>query len=443
MATDKNNPEPAGLKLGPLWFMPGYTIANLATVNLFAFCVIAMVTFMSFAQPYVLTEILHIPEARQGTFTGNLAAIAEIFQLILVGFFGAWSDRVGRRLVFAIGFSLIGLSFILYPLATSETEIVFYRLIFAAGCASAPIMMSAVVQDSIREISRGKWLAVNSICTALGVLFMALFLARLPDMLVERGMQPALAGRYAFWVAAGFCAVTGVLIWAGLKRGVTASDPEQLSVLSKLGAGLRIAVDNPRVAVAYGAAFIGRGDLVIITTFLSLWVVQYGAANGIDTAESLKKAGILFAVVQGSALIWSYFMGLLADKLNRLTALGLGLGIATVGYTGMGFLADPFSAIAIPTAVVLGIGEISVLIAAGALVGQDAPIKIRGTIIGVFSVMGSAGIAFATFVGGIAFDRIGPTSPFLMMGVLNLLLFVGAGWLRWREKRKTVAAVTL
>jgi len=214
-------------------------------------------------------------------------------------------------------------------------------------------------------------------------------------------------------------------------------------VLSKLGAGLRIAVDNPRVAVAYGAAFIGRGDLVIITTFLSLWVVQYGTANGIDTAESLKKAGILFAVVQGSALIWSYFMGLLADKLNRLTALGLGLGIATVGYTGMGFLADPFSAIAIPTAVVLGIGEISVLIAAGALVGQDAPIKIRGTIIGVFSVMGSAGIAFATFVGGIAFDRIGPTSPFLMMGVLNLLLFVGAGWLRWREKRKTVAAVTL
>jgi predicted MFS family arabinose efflux permease len=84
-----------------------------------------------------------------------------------------------------------------------------------------------------------------------------------------------------------------------------------------------------------------------------------------------------------------------------------------------------------------------VWIAAGALVGQDAPIKIRGTIIGVFSVMGSAGIAFATFVGGIAFDRIGPTSPFLMMGVLNLLLFVGAGWLRWREKRKTVAAVTL
>ena len=87
----------------------------------------------------------------------------------------------------------------------------------------------------------------------------------------------------------------------------------------------------------------------------------------------------------------------------------------------------------------LGIGEISVLIAAGALVGQDAPIKIRGTVIGVFSIMGSAGITFATLVGGIAFDRIGPTSPFLMMGVLNLLLFVAAVWLRQRERNQADA----
>jgi MFS family permease len=436
-ATGNTDPtESTGLKLGPLWFMPGYTFANLASVNLFSFCVIAAITFMSFAQPYVLTEILHIPQERQGAFTGNLAASAEVFQMMLLGFFGAWSDRVGRRLVFAIGFALLAVSYFLYPLATSEPELVIYRMIFAAGCASAPIMMSAAIQDSIQDISRGKWLAINSIFTAFGVLFMALLLARLPDMFVARGIEPALAGRYAFWVVAGFCVVTGVLIWTGLKQGVTASEPDKASVWSKLGAGIKIAVDNPRVAVAYGAAFIGRGDLVIITTFLSLWVVQYGIANGLDTAESLKKAGILFAIVQGSALLWSYFMGLLADRLNRLTALGLGLGIAAVGYIGMGLLTDPFSAMAIPTAMALGIGEISVLIAAGALIGQDAPIKIRGTVIGVFSIMGSAGITFATLVGGIAFDRIGPTSPFLMMGVLNLLLFVAAVWLRQRERNQ-------
>ena len=436
-ASDKTanlQPDPAGLKLGPLWFMPGYTGTNVASVNLFAFVTIAAITFMGFAQPYVLTEILQIPEERQGTFTGNLAAAAEVFGMLFVGFFGAWSDRVGRRPVLLIGFALIALSYFLYPLAGSEGELVAYRLIFAVGCAAAPIMMSAAIQDSVQEVSRGKWVAINSICTAFGVLFMALVLARLPDTFVSMGYEPVIAGRYAFWVVSGFCVFAGLLVWAGLKKGVTAPDPDRVSVWSKLGAGLKVAVDNPRVAVAYGAAFIGRGDLVIVTTFLSLWVVQYGNANDIDTAESLKKAGILFAIVQGSSLLWSYFMGLIIDRSNRLTALALGVGIATIGYTGVGLLDDPFASIAIPVAIVLGIGEISVVIGAAALVGQDAPIRIRGTVIGVFSIMGSAGITFATLVGGVVFDKISPTAPFMMMGVLNLLLFVAAVWLRLRER---------
>ncbi len=433
MAATPVTPDPAGLKFGPLWFTPGYTVTNLLSTNFASFSTICALTFMGFAQPYILTEILQIPEERQGMFTGNLAAGAEIFQMLVVGFFGAWSDRTGRRLVFGIGFALFALSYFLYPLATSETELVAYRLIFAVGCGAAPVMMAAVTQDSAQEVSRGKWLAVNSICTAFGVLFMALFFARLPDLLVARGYEPALAGRYAFWAVAGFCTVTGVLIMAGLRKGVTAADPAKVSIWRKLGEGIQIARDNPRVAVAYGAAFIGRGDLVIITTFLSLWVVQYGAGQDITTAEALKKAGMLFGVVQGTALLWSYPMGLISDRMNRLTALVVGLAIATLGYGGMGLLDDPFSGLAIPTAMVLGMGEISVLIASGVLVGQDAPIRIRGTVIGVFSIMGSAGITFATFVGGITFDQIGPSAPFMMMGILNGLLLIAAVWLRRRE----------
>jgi MFS family permease len=97
-------PDPAGLKIGPLWFQPGLSRGNIAAVNFAAFSTIAIITFMSFAQPYVLNEMLHIPQERQGTFTGNLAALQEIVVILLMGFFGAWSDRVGRRLVFVLGF---------------------------------------------------------------------------------------------------------------------------------------------------------------------------------------------------------------------------------------------------------------------------------------------------------------------------------------------------
>jgi hypothetical protein len=62
--------------------MPGLSGVNVATVNFAAFFTISTITFMSFVQPYVLTEILHIPQERQGTFTGNLAALQEVVGLL-------------------------------------------------------------------------------------------------------------------------------------------------------------------------------------------------------------------------------------------------------------------------------------------------------------------------------------------------------------------------
>ena len=434
-------PDPAGHKLGPFWFVPGYSWANIGTVNIYAFCTMAAITFMSFAQPVILTDILQIPEERQGRVTGNIAAIAEVFSLILVGFFGAWSDKVGRRTVFAIGFGLVAISYFLYPLASSEGELLIYRLIFATGSAVGAVMLSAAIQDSVQEGSRGKWVAINSIFTGFGVLLMSLVFARLPDILVGMGYAPAAAARYAFWTVSGFTASAAVVIWLGLKKGVTAQDPDRGSLLSKMQTGFRIAVENPRIAVAYGAAFIGRGDLIIVSTFLSLWVVQYGTQNGFDTAESLKRAGMMFGVIQGAALLWSYFIGLIADRINRLLALGLGLAIAAVGYGGMGLVDDPFARQAIWIGIILGMGEISVLIAAGVLIGQDAPIRLRGTILGLFSIMGSAGITFATLAGGYVFDKIAPNAPFLMMGILNGALCLSAIWVKLREGKQPTQPV--
>ncbi len=49
------------LKLGPLWFRPGITGWNLVTLCYAGFSTISMISFISFIQPYLLTEILHMP----------------------------------------------------------------------------------------------------------------------------------------------------------------------------------------------------------------------------------------------------------------------------------------------------------------------------------------------------------------------------------------------
>ena len=53
-------PDPAGARLGPLWLSPGVTRGNAATLLFGAFSTLSLVTFVTFAQPY-LFAILGIP----------------------------------------------------------------------------------------------------------------------------------------------------------------------------------------------------------------------------------------------------------------------------------------------------------------------------------------------------------------------------------------------
>jgi MFS family permease len=425
--------DPTGLRFGPLWFTPGLTRTNIVSVNFAAFSTISVLTFMSFAQPYVLTEIMHVPPERQGTLTGNLAALQEIVVILLMGFFGAWADRIGRQRVYVLGFLLLAVGYSIYPLANSESQLMLFRVIFAVGAACAPILLSITIQDSCQDVSRGKWVAFNSIFTGLGVLFMALVLAKTPEWYGNLGVDDVLAGRLAFWTTSAVCIIAAIVLWFGLKNWVT-SKRAHSSIFSQIADGFRAGLANPRLAIAFGAAFVGRGDLVVISTFLSLWVVQYGSEQGMATGESLGRAGMLFGIVQTAALLWAYCMGIITDRVNRVTAVCIGLIFATIGYSIIGLVENPLGGAMIPAAILMGIGEISVLIAAGAVLGQEAQPDIRGAVVGVFGLLGGVGILFATFVGGIVFDNIGRTAPFVMMGMLNFLMLILALVVRLRQR---------
>ena len=432
-------PDPNGVNIGPIWFVPGLTRANVLTVNFAAFSTIGVITFMGFVQPYVLTEILHIPQERQGTVTGNLATLQEAVLILVMGFFGAWSDRVGRRRVFVLGFLLLAFGYFIYPLASSEPQLMLFRAIFALGTACAPIMLSATIQDACQEGSRGKWVAFNSIFTGLGVVTMALVLARTPEWYGRLGADPVMAGRYAFWTTTAVCLIAAIVLRFGLKDRVTEKSAHP-NIFRQIGQGFRAGIENPRLTVSFGAAFIGRGDLVVISTFLSLWVVQYGGDQGMSTSQSLVKAGMLYGLVQTAALLWAYFMGMISDRIDRMTALCIALGFASAGYSAIGLIQDPLGGAMIPAAILLGIGEVSVLIAAGAVLGEEAKPKIRGAVVGVFGLLGGVGIMFATFFGGLVFDHIGRTAPFVMMGILNFVLLGAAFMVRLKDPKKNARA---
>lgn len=432
--------EPAGdlaeARIGPFWLTPGVSRANAVTLLFGALSTLCLVTFVTFAQPY-LFAILHIPGNEQGSLSGLLVSLQEGTQVLIAGLIGALSDRTGRRVVYVGGLAFMAFSFVIYPLAGSEAELIAYRIIYALGMTAATVMMSTCFAEYSQDRSRGRWMGLVGVFNGLGIVLMAVGLARLPQWLGAQGFDNVSAIRYSFWIFGGFTLLLALILRAGLQGHTTVPGRANLTLWQQASRGVTAARENPRIGLAYLLAFASRGDLVIITTFISLWVFQAGLDAGLTPGAATAKAGMIFGIAQGVALLWSFAMGMILDRVPRLTGVCLAFALAGSGYSLLGQVDDPFGRWMLPAAALAGIGEASAVVAAGVLIGQEAPALARGTLIGVFGLCGSLGIVCLTYAGGLVFDAYGRSAPFIMMGLVNFAVLAVA----LRVRRRSMISV--
>jgi len=396
------------------------------------------VTFLNFVQPYILEEVLRIPVEQQGTVTGYLNFMHEGTALILMGLVGALSDRIGRRAIIVTGFLVWMVGFIIFPTAASIEQLYVYRLVFAVGVAISSVMVITTMQDYPQDVSRGKWGGLNSFLTSFAILVVTLVLARLPGIYTEAGYTPQEAGRYTYWVGAVWALIAAIIFRFGFFGGRISDKAPAKSPLAGFADGIRAAAGNPRLALSYGSAFAARGDMLVVGVYYSLWFSVAAREQGIETAEALKMAGISLSALLLANVIWAPIFGIILDRINRVVGLCIAMALAAVGYFTLGSVDDPFNAPVMMTATfVLGVGEISAIVAGNALLGQEAPKDIRGASVGVFSLIGTAGILTATVCGGIVFDVFGPGAPFLMMSAVNVVIVVWAFLLILSGRNKT------
>ena len=409
-------------KFGPVVLAEGYTRLNAFGVLLGGFSIIPLLAFMGLIMPTLLKEVFQIDPAFHGRMTGNLGVLQEVIVIALMGVTGAASDNFGRRVIMIVGLGLVGLGLLLYPLAENELQIYGYRAVFALGAATAPIMYGTSMQDTPANRSRGQFIGFGSIATGFGVVVMSLTIGRLPEYLVARGLTPEDAGIYTCWCMVAFAAVVAVMVRLTWRAGRVAAGKPREPVWRNLGQGFSEAVRNPRVALAYLTSFASRGDLVVILTFLSLWVVQEGWDAGLTTGDGTKRAGIMIAAINGVGLLVAFFIGRVVDRINRVLAVFIAFAVAGAAYLGMALIEDPYVNIALVACVFVGIGEISVIITGNALIGQEAPKARRGAVVGVFGLIGAVSILCTNYFGGIVFDKISRVAPFVMMGIVNFIV---------------------
>lgn len=422
-------PDRTGVRLGIFWLTPGISRGNAATLFFSSFSVISLVTFMTFVQPYLLQEVLHIPKDIQGSLIGTLQSMQEGILVLVASFIGASSDKLGRRVVYIAGVCLFAAGFIIYPLAGTTAQLYVFRVVYALGYATASVMLHVCLAEYSQETSRGRWLGTIGIFNGLGVVLMAVGLSRMPQWYIGLGFDSVQAIRLSYWTFSAYLLVLAILMRLGLAAGTTHVNRRESS-LKIATRGFAAARENPRILLAYAMAFASRGDLAILTVFFSLWMLQRGTELGMTAAESMVKAGMLFGLSQAVGLLWSFPIGWIMDRLHRMTAMCLAFGLAAAGYLSLGLIEDPFGGMIVVACVLAGMGESSAMTAGGVMIGQEAPASSRGAVLGTYSLMGALGIMALTFVGGQLFDRVGSAGPFVMMGCVNLVVLTGVLVLR-------------
>jgi len=402
----------------------GVSTANFVTLLFGSFFGIAMMGFINACQPYLFTEVLNVPQEEQGPLAGNLTFLSEVVVICIIGLIGAMSDKIGRKPLWVGAFLVLSLGYVLYPLATTVDQLTVYRMFFAIGLAANTAMLPSVANDYAIEQSRGKVISVCFMLNGLGFILLLTPLRFLLPMFSEMtGGDPVITARYWIWTAAGICLFVSTGLLLGLKPGAPAQLEKREPLLATFQVGVA-AAKKIRVALAYVAAIVARGDMAVLSTFFVLWLTQEGIQAGMDTGEASSLALKFYILIQVFALCWLPFMGFILDRIDRVAGVAVAMVLAGGGYFSLFLIDDPLGSQMYFAAVLVGMGEMSANLASLTLIGSVAPVKGRGAVIGMFSLCGAIGILLIAKVGGILSGNFGSIAPFMLVACANVIVLV-------------------
>ncbi len=435
--------DPTGEKFafGVVHLEPGVTRWNARTYMYSAFWTIAFLSFLSAIQNYILRVHLDMPDNEIGRAVGNLSFVGEMMFLLVSPYIGAMSDKIGRRPIFALGFLWIGVGFALYPLAHTYNVLLIIRAMMGLGAAALGGMMATVLSDYPQNYTRGKMGAMSGLMNGFGALTGIFFLSKLPNIYSGKGFSDAQAGTYTMWTATALAVFTALVVFKGLKKGKPGKTLARKRVGELMREGFGAAKDNHRLRLSFVESFIARGDLLMLGTFLTAWLFHAGIdQHGMSPPEAAANMGRFAGIPQLCALLWAPIFGFILDRFDRVTTIIVAMTLAAAGYISVGMTEDIMSPAAMGPLMLLGVGEFSAIMAGQALVAQEAPIDVRGSVLGVFAFCGALGLLLLSKIGGEMASGLNFGSVFILVGCVNALILVYAVYVRMKTGYKSPKA---
>lgn len=266
-----------------------------------------------------------------------------IVNLTLVGFFisycvcllfyGPISDRFGRRPPLLAGIGLFILASLLCAVSDDIVSLIFFRVVQAAGAASASVLAMAITKDVYTGQERGHILAYIGVIMALAPM-----------------LAPVLGGWVMLWLSWRwifvFQAVIGMVGWIGVFRMTeTLETPSDLNAFQTAGIYLELLQNRRYISMALLMSMVVLPHFAFIGGSADIYITRIGLSEQVF--------GYFFALNAASIMAGSYACTRLLHRIEARHILTAGFVGVFIGGIGMFFhwLPGPW-ALGLPMAVV-------------------------------------------------------------------------------------------
>ena len=344
---------------------------------------------------------------------GFIEGIAEAVASITKVFSGAVSDRLGKRKVLAVcGYGLGALTKPVFPLAGTLGWLVGARFVDRIGKGVRGAPRDALVADITPAELRGAAFGLRQTLDTIGA-----FLG--PLLAIGLMWLTADSFQSVFWIAVipAFLAVFVLIVYVkDPAPGALKKDAKKVLKWRDL-----VKLGNDYWWVA------GVGGVFALARFSEAFLILRAEAVGIE----IMWTPIVLVLMSLAFSLSAYPAGALSDRINRITVLGIGLGLLIAADLVIALVPGLPGLLVGVVLWGLHMGFTQGLFAA--LIADSAPVELRGTAFGMFNLLTGIALFIASVLAGLLWDVAGFQGTFLVGAGFAVLTAVGLVAL----KRKT------
>jgi MFS family permease len=336
---------------------------------------------------------------------GIIEGIAEATASITKVFSGALSDWLGKRkMLAAFGYGLAAFTRPIFALAASLEWLIAARFIDRVGKGIRGAPRDALVADIAPAHLRGASFGLRQSLDTIGAFL---------GPLLAIGLMWLMADNFqaVFWISAIPAVLAVALILFAVK------EPDRPKELRRVRMPLH-RDELRRLGTSYWWV-VALATVFTLARFSEAFLILRAQSIGMPLAL----VPIVLVIMALAYSLSAYPVGVLSDRVNRLTLLVIGLLLLVVADI---LLAFATGIVAVGIGVVfwgLHMGFTQGLLAT--LIADVAPAELRGTAFGVFNVMTGVALLVASLVAGALWDMAGPQATFLAGAAFALATLAG------------------